>query len=233
MSMSSDKANTLQALKNWLLDFRCVVEDGTGFRRFLNERLLDPATAAQAAKEAVLDRELGEVREPAGVLEAMMEIDGVPRVAVAAALRKVWLDFGLKFDDTADLATLFVDARQQHQEVLMTSEETRRFQSLPQGVDVFRGQMFADGRHRPSNISWTLSKEVASWYAAPVQAIDQPHGWVLSSQVKKESVIALFLERGEQEVVINPRAFAGHLIRAERGTCDELPQSLTRSRQSA
>ena len=70
-------------------DFGCVVEDGTGFRRFLNERLLDPATAAQAAKEAVLDRELGEVREPEGVLEAMMEIDGVPRVAVAAALREV------------------------------------------------------------------------------------------------------------------------------------------------
>ena len=157
----------------------------------------------------------------------------MPRVAVAAALREVWLDFGLKFDDTADLATLFVDARQHHQEVLMTSEETRRFQFLPQVVDVFRGQMFADGRHRPSNISWTLSKAVASWYAAPVQAIDQPHGRVLSSQVKKESVIALFLERGEQEVVINPRAFAGHLIRAERGTCDELPQSLTRSRQSA
>lgn len=40
----------------------------------------------------------------------------------------------------------------------MTSEETRRFQSLPQVVDVFRGQMFADGRHRPSNISWTLSQ---------------------------------------------------------------------------
>lgn len=105
MSMSSDKANTLQALKNWLLDFGCVVEDGTGFRRFLNERLLDPATAAQAAKEAVLEREFREVREPAGVLEAMMEIDGVPRVAGAAALREVWLDFGLKFDDTADLAT--------------------------------------------------------------------------------------------------------------------------------
>ena len=76
MSMSSDKANTLQALKNLLLDFGCAVEDGTWFRKFLNERLLDPATAAQEAKEAVLDRKFGEVREPAGVLEAMMEIEG-------------------------------------------------------------------------------------------------------------------------------------------------------------
>jgi hypothetical protein len=53
----------LLALKGLIMESGCVIEDGTWFDRFLNDRLLDPTTAAQVAKAAVLDREHREVLE--------------------------------------------------------------------------------------------------------------------------------------------------------------------------
>jgi hypothetical protein len=224
----------LLALKGLIMEFGCVVEDGTWFERFLNDRLLDPTTAAQVAKVAVLDREYGEALEPAGVLEAIASVDGMPHVAVAGALREVWLDYGLQFDDPNDLVSLFCRAREHGSATLMTGEELERLRSLPPVVEIFRGQVFCDGR-RPSNASWTLSKEVACWYAAPVPNLGQPFGWILSSRVPRDLVLALFLERGEQEVIIDPSPFLipGYPVRAERGSCTEFPTHLSRVRMSS
>lgn len=225
----------LQNLKGLVMAFGCVVEDGTWFKRFLNDRLLDPMTAAQAARAAVLDREHREVLEPAAVMEAMACVEGIPPAAVAGALREVWLDYGLQADDPNDLASLFRDARAHSPAALMTAEELERLQSLPPMVEIFRGQVFSDGR-RPSNISWTLSKEVACWYAAPVPSLGLPFGWILSSRVPRDLVLAHFLERAEQEVIIDPSPFLipGHYpVRAERGTCTEFPAHLSRARMSS
>lgn len=233
MAINPQSADTLQSLRALIEELECVVQDGTWFERFLDERLLDPATAAQVAKAAVIDREYGEVLEPVGVLEALVSVEGIPKVAFAGALREVWLDYGLNVDDQALLASIFRDASEHGSEALMTAEELEHVQNLPPMVDIFRGQMFRDGR-RPSNISWSLNKEVAGWYAAPVPSQDQPQGWVLSSRVPRVLILAYFLERGEQEVIVDPSLFryGDFPLRAERGTCDTFPEHLARGRMA-
>jgi len=206
-----------------LAEAHCVISDGDWVERF-SDRLLDPLTAAIAGRECVRD---DDARDRAAICETLWTAAEVPREAFTAALREVWLDFGLSAPPEY-LAELFSDARRQ-EEILMKSTEIRELHALPDIVTAYRGQIFSDGKH-PAGASWTLSKEVANWYAAPVPMLDQPHGWVLTAHVPKIAVLALFLERGEREVVLNLQVVNRFPVEAERGTCDEFPEHLTMQR---
>lgn len=150
-----------------------------------------------------------------------------PREAVAAALRDMCLDAGVNTDDPADLRSVFCEARKAEC-VLMTQEELRVLKDLPVMVDVYRGQLYQDGYERSMGPSWTLSEEVAGWYAAPVSRLNQPHGWVLHARIPRDAVLAVFLERGEQEVVVDLTYNLS--ITARRGLCDVFPEHLAKTR---
>jgi len=77
-----------------------------------------------------------------------------------------------------------------------TAEERARYESFPELVEVFRGFGHDGGEH---GISWTLSSEKAGWFARRF-APERPR--VAVARVEKRLIDAVFLERGEQEVVI-------------------------------
>lgn len=205
-----------------------VVEDGTWLERF-GRRLLGlqgQSAAAEAAQEAVRD---DEVILPVAVLETLWTSRAIPRAALAAALREVWLDFGLQLncDDPEGLTAIFRDTRG-YEEFLMASDELQELSALPKTFVAYRGQVYSDGPNATATgASWTLAEEVADWYAAPVPMLGQPHGWVLRAEVPKDAVLALFLERGEREIVLDMAMVANLPVHARRGTCDTFPQHLS------
>ena len=221
MGMKTNLSKETRTILKQLVMEGSITEDGTWLERFL-DRLLDQETAAQAAREAVRDEE---ALDTSAIVAALWVIQEMPRGAFIAALREAWLDFGLKADPES-LAAIFHDARL-HEEVLMTREELKRLHELPDAIVVYRGQFYVDGPTCPTGHGWTLVKEVAGWYAAPVPALGQPHGWVLSTTVQKNAVLALFLTRGESEVVIDLEAIHGVSIQSERGTCNKFPKHLS------
>lgn len=207
-----------------------IVVDGDWVDRFAG-RLLDPDPflAAAAVREAIQDRE---VYLASAVVVALARAPAINRSAVAAALRMVCIDQGLAA--LPDDSTLVIKEARKAIDFLMTAEELAALAALPDLVPVHRGQLAFFGR-TPSAAgtlaSWTLAEEVADWYSAP-SMLDRRPGWVLSMTVPKESICALFLERGEQEVLLD------HLDQYERravaavrpGRRDEFPAPLTESR---
>ncbi len=202
-----------------------VVVDGDWVERF-TARLLDPdqVRAADAAREAIQDQE---VLLASDVVIAFARAKAIPRSALAAALRMVCIDQGL-FADPATFSFVFHEARKAVN-FLMTPEEIAALAALPESVPVYRGQLVVAGP-MPTAASWTLAKEVAEWYSAPSQ-LDRRNGWVLSTTVAKGAVVALFLERAEQEVLLD---FTGRAllrpVTARRGRCTSFPAHLAESR---
>lgn len=218
--------HTLKDLKR----MEAIVVDGDWVHRYA-DRLLDPDPdlAAAAAREAIQDHE---VYLASAVVVALARAPAINRSAVAAALRMVCIDQGLAA--SPDDSTFAIKESRKAINFLMTAEELAALAALPDLVPVHRGQLAFFGR-TPSAAgtlaSWTLAEEVADWYSAP-SMLDRRRGWVLSMAVPKESICALFLERGEQEVLLD------HLEQFERravanvrpGRCDEFPAHLTESR---
>lgn len=203
-----------------------IVPDGTWVERFA-PGLLNPASCCATAKVAIRDQEFGEVYDSASILIYLYFAPEIARAAVAVALREVWLDFGIHGDVDA-VVSLFSDLSKKVPEAIVTEDERNTLADLPDIVRVYRGQIFSDGQSAPTGMSWTLNEKVADWYAAPVPAIGEPRGWVMSATIPKSAILALFLERGEQEVVIDTR-FATDLT-SRRGTCDEFPKHLAQAR---
>jgi hypothetical protein len=215
--MSREKVQECFAV---LAEEGAIVEDGTWTERYI-DKILDPQQAAAAAVEAIGD---DEVMAPHGIAMALAFIECVPRSAVAAALRKLWLEGGVFSEEPEQVANLFREALKAP-EALMTPAEASALGELPEYVCIFRGQLHGDLPDQPSGMSWTLKEEVADWYAAPIpgQAL---RGRVLSALVPRHAVMALFLARAEVEVIVDPAVLQGLSVRSRPGRSDEFPPHL-------
>jgi hypothetical protein len=120
-------------------------------------------------------------------------------------LRDVWSLEEVTFPHKRNWIRLFRSERPAR-ELLMTSDECDRLATLPEKVCVFRG--IGNCRHK-NGLSWTLSVETARFFAnyacggrrscfgfsglLPV---------LVSGWCRKRDVLALFLDRKEDEIVI-------------------------------
>ena len=197
-----------------------IVEDGSWTERYI-DRILNPEQAAVAAVEAIDD---DEVMAPHAVAMALAFIECVPRAAVAAALRKVWLEGGIFSGESGLVAYVFKTALEAST-VLMTPAELTALGKLPEQVAVFRGQLHGDLPNEATGMSWTLAEEVADWYAAPIPG-ETMRGRVLSATVPRSVLLALFVERGESEVVIGLDSLTGIQVRSRGGRSDKFPPHL-------
>lgn len=98
---------------------------------------------------------------------------------------------------TNELVNLF---HQSNPSELMTADEYNAYIDLPDTLIVYRG-VPANHFSTVKSLSWTLDKEKAEWFA---------HRWgedgtVYQAQIMKSDTFALFLARGESEVIVNPR----------------------------
>lgn len=217
-------------LLDTLPEIGAVVVDGDWLEKY-RERLLskDPDIAAKAGREAILDED---TLDPHMVLDLIMNETSVHFAAIAAALREVWIGHGLLPYGAVTVCKIFRETRREAESYLMQEDELYLLQQLPEIVTCWRGQRFDDGAKTPTSISWSLQEKVADWHAAPIPSINRPHGWVLQAKVPKSAILALFTERGEDEVLLDRRGIEmrrsiNFPVKSRRGKADDFPAHLS------
>ena len=83
---------------------------------------------------------------------------------------------------------------------LMTAAERKQLADLPDIVTVYRGVTSYNAKNVRA-LSWTLDKSKAEWFAHRFGE----SGTVYQAQINKADILAVFMSRGESEVVLNPR----------------------------
>ncbi len=96
----------------------------------------------------------------------------------------------------AGLLSLFKSA---DPKALMEPHEYERFLALDEVVTVYRG-VTPYNADNVKALSWTLKKQTAEWFAGRFGQ----EGCVYRAEIAKEHVLALFLGRGEMEVIVDP-----------------------------
>ncbi len=194
------------------------VEDGTVVHRFWP--CIQPTSPSYAVAGAVRALMMDhEIIDPSMAMMAFIHVrTSLHPYVCGAAIRYQWMGGGL---DTAPETLVDLFRFGHSTGSLMTSAEYRRLASLPDLVDVWRGRMYndLDGELRPS---WTLDSDVANQYT---YGPGQPRGWILHAQIPRDRIFALFEERSESEVVVDPRAL--RILNRKRGTATSFPVAAT------
>lgn len=86
---------------------------------------------------------------------------------------------------------------------LMDADEYQLFCELDEMVTVYRG-VTTYNEENIRALSWTLDQKTAEWFAGRFGE----SGTVYEAQISKEHIHAVFLSRGESEVIVDPK----HLI---------------------
>ena len=104
----------------------------------------------------------------------------------------------LRGDDWRKILSAARPGRREH---LMTDDERNELYALEEVVTVMRGYRL-DSAER--GLSWTRSREVAERFARDAFAHDNAAPRIAHGTVARECVIAVFLTRGEDEIVARP-----------------------------
>jgi hypothetical protein len=128
-------------------------------------------------------------------LNALLEIqDQLKDTQYWSLLADTWIDTENAWQNRAKWRKLF-NSNRPYSNYLMSEEEDNAMRSLPQMVTIYRGTSFKNEK----GLSWTLSKEKAEFFA---QRFNASKGRVLEKQVDKDQILAVFLGRGESEVIL-------------------------------
>lgn len=98
----------------------------------------------------------------------------------------------------AELVEMFKQADKAH---LMTEDERKLLAKLGDTVTVYRGLTSYNAKNIRA-LSWTTDRKKAEWFAHRFSE----KGTVYTAQIKKANILAVFMSRGESEIVLNPKA---------------------------
>lgn len=210
-----------------LLEEGAVLDDPNKFCGTV-ERMMSPCPPEVAIEAAVkiLSPEITLPYGKATVLSGLYLLrEKISHVALAKAFREVWIQHGLVTDTEYLLEVISwikkkEDGHDDHRS-LMTASELEAFQSLPRLVTVYRGVLNDPAKKEITGHSWTLNKKVADYYTA---CPGRENGWILTGEIPREHIHLLFLERGEDEVIIDIRHV--NVISTEHGQATDFPHQL-------
>jgi len=112
-------------------------------------------------------------------------------------LRNIWIRTEMPSYNIWVWTRLFF-ANKKYQELFMSEEDREVYRSLPEKVHIYRGYLhprFAKG------ISYTLDREVASFFTKRFKMKDRSLASVSHKVVNKEDIFAYTNERGEKEII--------------------------------
>ena len=107
-----------------------------------------------------------------------------------------------------DVWRLMLSSERSSRELIMDADECEILAGMPDEIEVFRG-FNSKGTH--NGMSWSTDRERAEWFAKRFAKGDAQ---IASGMVKKSDVIAHFMCRGEDEIVVFPENVSGVLIEA-------------------
>lgn len=102
-----------------------------------------------------------------------------------------------------EVKDVFLEDRS-HREFLMTKKELKIYNSLPENLTIYRGMTVEEHESGNFNVSWTLLKERAEFFAFKYGRNFSTEGKpkvVHQLEVLKVEILAYFHERNEQEVI--------------------------------
>ena len=111
---------------------------------------------------------------------------------------EVWTSYTFTSFVQLQIWTSVLGSSRANRSAMMNKQERDALEWLPALVRIFRGFDYLNGQF---GWSWTLSKEVARRFAH--DGIDGGTKLVAEGQVERDSIIALLLRNGEEEVVVN------------------------------
>lgn len=112
-------------------------------------------------------------------------------------LSECWVDVEFPNQENQSiLLTLFTQANSLY---MMTPEEQDTFSKLPSTLEIFRG--LQNSKAKVKAFSWTLSKTKAKWFANRWGK----DGEIYQANIDKKDIFLYTNQRGEQEIVINPK----------------------------
>ena len=97
----------------------------------------------------------------------------------------------------SDLVKMFMGA---DKKVMMTREEQTRLSELDDKITIYRGVTTYNAKNIKA-LSWTIDKRKAEWFAHRYGE----SGKVYKAEMDREKVLAFFMERGESEIIVNPK----------------------------
>lgn len=112
-------------------------------------------------------------------------------------LGTVWID-SENIWENGDVWRMLLTAHPDGPRSMMDDRDRAAYDALPDVITVYRG---ASRGQNESGLSWTLDRFRAEWFATRLGASDPV---LIRGSVTKEYVIAHFLGRGEDEIVVLP-----------------------------
>lgn len=108
------------------------------------------------------------------------------------------------FDSYEDLLIMFYHF--DNPQLMMDKEEKAYFDKLPNTIKIYRGLNIKEGEELDNEnigLSFSLDKEQAIWFAKRFN-VQGNTPTLIEAEVDKENIMAIILNRGEEEVLVNP-----------------------------
>lgn len=109
-------------------------------------------------------------------------------------VKKVWMDSENIYQHLPEWIDVWNSGRP-GRELVMQCRERTKFKKLPDQVSLFRG---VNDLGTVNGLSWTLRRETADWFA---RRWARKTARIISGTVPREKIIAVFIDRKEDEVV--------------------------------
>jgi len=107
------------------------------------------------------------------------------------------------FYEYEDLLKLFWHYDQPH--LMMDSDELSFYNSLPDELTIWRGIRVEEQLDEDNvGFSFTLDKEKAEWFAKRFSQDGRGTPMLIEAKVDKDDILSVFLNRGEEEVLVSP-----------------------------
>ena len=150
---------------------------------------------AGAAVEAISKRVMFcDSHERLGVM--LMQLDVAPR----EIFWPVFCDHWSHCDDTWRLRIPLLSFLRMHAPPILSADEQKIFNALPERVRVFRGCP----RERTMGLSWTTERHVAERFAHGHRGIRVPDPVVATGLIAKADIFIINSDRKEHEVLLDP-----------------------------
>lgn len=110
-------------------------------------------------------------------------------------IRWLWTDTENVYEHFNEWLALLLDFDTKEVKKMMSKEDKKTFDSLPDDFMVYRG-----GEHE--HMSWTLSKEKAEWFRDRYKGLRDCK--LFEKRIKKDEVLAYINARNEEEIILRP-----------------------------
>ena len=144
-------------------------------------------------------------------MEKFIEISqGLTDVQYWAGLKMAFTSSDNTYYLREEIKILFLSARPMEQ-YIMDSDERLLLESLPETVIVYRGMSLEEYESEEYGISWSLERSVAEFFAYTyIRNLDTKGipKVVVRAEVERHMISALWNDRKEEEVILNPSCLA-------------------------